>query len=358
MIFFVLLFIPMSNINLGEKSEKENRNLAKYKPLIKENGMVHYEYGKDFEKWFNDRFNLRKEALAFYSFAKFNVNANMNKDISGKFLYGQREWVFYRGDWDEMQTINHYQNIELFTQEQLEKAAAYLQSINDWCEKNNKKFYFFIAPDKHRIYNENFPLYIKKLFPDEKGKTYQLLAYLEKHTTVKVIYPYKILRERKKEDLVYWKADTHWNEMGAYWGYRSLMEAISKDFDIKPFVVTKFKTIKAQAERMNPYQEEYEYRAPDIKEYYVKRTQKRENRKDDVFLENKNGKYRIVLFRDSFSSSMLLYLGNTFRKVLASYDAMDNNLQFIKQNADIVVIETVERFTDFLDWGEVIEVGR
>jgi hypothetical protein len=352
-LFFVVLFIPMSNVNLGETSVKENRAIREYRPFFRDKGGISYDYPEDFERWFNDRFYKREEVIDFYSFVQFNINNRNKNRVSKRFFYGQDKWMFFRGDFDRAATIEHYQNIELFKQEQLEKIGAYLQSVNDWCEKNNKKFYFYIVPEKHRIYPEFFPFYIKKVFPDEKGKTYQLLIYLKKHTTVKVIYPDKILKENKKDGLLYWKADTHWNEMGAYWGYRSLMKEVSKDFDVKPFIVSKIKIVKHQKGDMGIDETQADYKIPDIKNLYVKN--------QNVF-ENKNGKFRLVFLGDSFSASILPYLGNTFRQVVSLWNEVElnyrdktaigginNSVKYIKENADIVVLEMVERYIDWLD---------
>jgi hypothetical protein len=326
----------MSNINLGEKSEKENRNLAKYSPFIRENGTVNYEYGKDFEKWFNDRFNGRDLMMSFFNVVKSKTNKNKN---SREFLYVQEDWLFSWEIGDTQHTINEYQNIKLFSQEQLEKIAVYIESINDWCKANNKKFYFFIAPAKYRIYDDKFPFYIRKVFPDDEGKIYQLIGYLRKHSNVKVIYPDKILKEHKKQGLLYWKTDSHWNEMGAYWGYRELVREISKDFNIKHSIVLNYKSIQEVGWEIN------EYNPPSG--FY--------NNRGPFFLENIKNKYRLVLFMDSFSVSMLTYLGNTFRQVSAFWGNdrngitdVHNQLGYIKQNADIVVFEIVERHIDLL----------
>jgi hypothetical protein len=304
--------------------------IREYRPFFREKGGVNYDYGQDFEKWFNDRFNKREEILSFYRFVQFNINVTNKDRISNKHFYGQDNWMFYRGDFDIMTTIEHYQNIELFTQEQLEKISAYLQSVNDWCEQNKKKFYFFMVPDKHRIYGENFPFYVKKIFPDEQGKTYQLIAYLKKHTTVKVIYPDKILAEHKKEGLLYWKTDTHWNEMGAYWSYIALMQEISKDFNLEPFIVSNYKTLNhrrgdLRAVATDKYIDE-QYIAPDIEKYYTKN-----QHPEADFFENRKGKYSLVLFGDSFSRLLSPYLGNTFRKVLVfNIYGINNNLEYAK----------------------------
>jgi hypothetical protein len=230
-IFFIVLFIPMSNINLDKESKYENRNLAKYQPFFKGNGKINYEWGKDFEEFFNDRFNNRDRIIAFYDSIKFRVETS-------KVLKGKDGWLFYRGTTNPIQAIENYQNIAFVPEEELQEAATYLQSINDWCNKNNKKFYFFIAPDKHKIYEEYLPSYMRKIFPDSQSRTMQLIKYLQENTDVKVIYPADLLIEHKKDGyLLYWKTDSHWNELGAYWGYFALMQEISKDFNTKPIII-------------------------------------------------------------------------------------------------------------------------
>ncbi|MBQ8660319.1 MAG: hypothetical protein IJ473_01910, partial [Alphaproteobacteria bacterium] len=57
-LFGVILFIPMMKISDKEKSDKENRMLAKYQPLFS-NGKLNEKYGSQFDSWFNDRFNGR-----------------------------------------------------------------------------------------------------------------------------------------------------------------------------------------------------------------------------------------------------------------------------------------------------------
>ncbi|MDR3049919.1 MAG: hypothetical protein LBV16_08845 [Elusimicrobiota bacterium] len=223
--FLILLLIPISNINISGKISQENRNLAEYKSIITRNGNINYEYGKNFEQWFNDRFYGRNQAIKYYY--------KLVNKTNDKVLFGKDNWLFFRVD----RSIQNYQNIFLFSDGELKTAASYLQELNDFAVSNNKKFYFFIVPDKHRIYPEYYPDHIKKNIPDEQSMTSQLVTYLRKNTAVNVIYPYQSLYQHKKDGLLYWKQDTHWNPLGAYWGYRTLMDEISKDFNIKPLIL-------------------------------------------------------------------------------------------------------------------------
>jgi hypothetical protein len=218
--------------------------------------------------------------------------------------------------------------------------AKYLQTIDDWCKKNNKKFYFFIAPDKEMIYPEYFPYFIKEILLYSERKTQQLIKYLQENTDMKIIYPVDLLKNHKKDGLLYWIQDDHWNELGAYWGYFALVQEISKDFNIKP---TLYKNLKETHYHsggiINIEDNKTIYWVPDIKEEYIVT--------EYEYLENKNEKYKIAIIRDSFSTLMLPYLGNTFKKVSNFWRTVrSNDLDYIKENADIVIFEIIERALD------------
>ena len=65
-IIIIMLFLPMCHIDKKDKSRSENRTLAKYKPFIQDN-KINYNYGRDFDNWFNDRFFLRKPVVKAYA---------------------------------------------------------------------------------------------------------------------------------------------------------------------------------------------------------------------------------------------------------------------------------------------------
>ena len=221
-IFFVFLFIPMSNIDIKSQiSEQENRTLAKLYPLILEDVNINYKFPKEFENWFNDRFYLRNFFIDVHD-SKFRINKNWRtKDV----IKGKDNWFFLA--WEE--SISSYTNQNLFTQEELKELAVYLNNVDNFCRRNNKHFYFIIAPDKARIYPEYYPEDIKPLNA-ELSLSNQITDYLNKNTKVNVIYLKDTLIAHKGKDIIYFKQDTHWNELGAYLGYLKIMEVIKKDY--------------------------------------------------------------------------------------------------------------------------------
>ena len=62
-IFFILLILPISSINQDEISIQENRTLERWRPILSDTGEINYNFGKDFDNWFNDRFFLRENII-------------------------------------------------------------------------------------------------------------------------------------------------------------------------------------------------------------------------------------------------------------------------------------------------------
>ena len=330
-IFFSMLFIPMSHIKQDEISKSENRTLAKWKPLLKNDGTLNYNFGKDFEAWFNDRFNCRKQLVLIKTTKEHK-----------RVLYGKDDWLFYKGS----NSIANYRNTKLFSAEELQSLADYLSSIDDYCRKNNKIFYFFIAPDKNKIYGEYYPDYIIKINPDSKSRANQLISYLKANTNINVIYPYEILKQNKDKGLLYYKQDTHWNSFGAYFGYNLLMDEIKKDFpNIHQIVITKYESefvpggdlSNMLQEKISPDNTEYTKINPEIKYEIFGNNNKREDLHSDLNINTP----KVTMYRDSFSSALIPFLSNTFSSI--DYYWRNNVKKDEIHRSDIVIFEKVER---------------
>ena len=80
-IFIILLFIPISHISNEIKSEQENRILTKKPKLINNNGLFNYNFGKQFDSWFNDRFFGRSLILKLYYKIKLKFSLNFSNNV-------------------------------------------------------------------------------------------------------------------------------------------------------------------------------------------------------------------------------------------------------------------------------------
>lgn len=211
-IFFVFLFIPMLHMNQDVMSKKENRTLAEWKPLVAENGMINYDYGNNFNEWFNDRFYLRQTFVTLHSDLSMLIANSCEKglfDNKNKTLY--LKWSFGHSDIDIIKD-----NFKA------------LYDFNSWCSKHNIKLYILIVPNKSDIHTTNLNYFIKGY----KHKAFlNYISEINREDKIKVIYPYSsMLNAVASGKQLYFKTEHHWTDDGAFIGYKELMKVIKKDY--------------------------------------------------------------------------------------------------------------------------------
>ena len=348
-VFFVFLFIPMSHINNDKLSKQENRTLAKKPNLIQKSGEINYEFGKQFNEWFNDRFGVRNLFI--------NTSIKINYYLTGYYqnnnvIVGQDGWLFgKRGN-----RIRVYQNLDYFTESELNQILDYLVTVDNFCKSNKKQFYFVIPPDKSRIYGEYYPTFIAK--STKLSRAEQLVKYIKDNSNIDVLYLKEDLIKSKNKGLLYYKNDSHWSKLGSYVGYNIILDEMNKKNNIKPVSPKKINYEKHAGDLQKSlnnaikYDDSQEYETFEFETNYDFSRIEKENTKvendnyNDVFISKCNdcSPKTLVVYRDSFGMGLLPYLSQTFKEVYYNlwkdYSVKKSDVL----NYDIVLLECVERY--------------
>lgn len=214
------MLVPMLKINKDEVNTKERRFLAEYYSFI-EGGKINYNYGSDFEDWFNDRFNGRDWFIKRYNKIDKTING---KVVSQHGMSGEDGWLYLNAD----SSIDIYQHDNLFNQKDLDVISQNLDNFERWGKLHDVKIYVHIVPDKESVYPEYYPDNYFRL--NDISRTDQLLQLLSGRKYINYIYTLDALLEKKKEEVVYYKTGSHWNYVGALSAYESLFSLIKQDF--------------------------------------------------------------------------------------------------------------------------------
>lgn len=341
-LFFLFLFIPMSDISKAETSANENRVLRKFPTFLATAG-VNLKFGKQFESWFNDRFFGRRFMMSAEEKLKGLIEPHRgNKKVH----VGKEGWLFYKGG----DSLNNFANKSRLSDNQLEQGLTYLKAIDVWAKAHNKKFYYILIPDKHRIYGE-YVQYIQKIRPDSESIDNQWINHIKKHSDVNAVYLYDTLMQNKGKELLYWKEDTHWNYYGAYIGYKEIIKTLAKDYDIKPYEVDAWQNEinpSIDLSRIYPYgykDRETKYKEPKPQNKHYTCTEAEEDGAGVVLCKNPHKKLKVFILRDSFSGGLTPYFAETFGtvKLVWRYDITSDNLAEIAADYDIVILENVAR---------------
>lgn len=221
LIFFILLCIPALHISDTEKSNIEKRIFAPKAVLIKDN-KINLNYGKDFDKWFNDRFSLREQLIK----ANTAIICSLSRE-----KYKNNKITFYK-KYNLMYSGSYFGPSTKITPEMLNAYRENVNRLQKYCDDNNIKLYILIVPRQREFFDYS----IKDKRNKRPDLAEEVIDYIHENTKTHLIYPKEAMKEANKETPAYFKTDHHWTKKGAYVGYFELMKEIKKDFPNAPIL--------------------------------------------------------------------------------------------------------------------------
>jgi hypothetical protein len=260
---------------------------------------------------------------------------------------------------------------EQYTVEELEKIKTIVQNRSRWCQEQGAAYALFIAPLKHEIYPEKLPPYLKKKRP--QNKVDQVYQYLREHTDVKVIDVRPTLKAYKEKTgtRLYYRTDTHWNQLGGFLAYQHIMKSLERDslvFDVKnldDYTLKHHKEYTGDLSRIITYRNMF-YREPVfmIPQYTIqaKEVSLSEPVMKPHFLAppliretQDTTAPRLCMFRDSFGEYLYPHLSEHFSRSTYYWTRSFDRTLVKKEKPDIVVQELLGRFVDTLLDEDVVE---
>lgn len=167
-----------------------------------------------FTRYFEDHFAFRARLVEWQ--AAFRLHY-LHVSPAASVIAGRDGWLFYAEDG----SVEDYISAVPLSADELETWRIALQMTQDWLEAQGITYLFVVAPDKHAIYQEMMPSTIRRLRHD--WRTDDLVRYLRERSTVHVLDLRPALFEATAQERTFHRTDTHWNDRGAYVGYRQIM---------------------------------------------------------------------------------------------------------------------------------------
>ena len=262
------------------------------------------------------------------------------KVISNSVFDGKEKWLFYSSK-NDGHLINDYKGKNHPSNKKLEEMKNNLISNFTILKNRGIKFIVFVAPNKGKIYSRYFP--DNFIIAEETTTDYVVKQMQSSKFDFPVIYPYKELLEYSQKYQIYYPRDTHWNQLGAYIGFRALLkEGFNYDLPKLDSLNIKEEQSKGKGDLVSmvkldkyyPYLTEYS-----IKEYDDIQTIPNKDYVNPNPLINKS----VLVIGDSFSSALKKYLTKTFTKVSVVLRKDYSIDKFEKFKPDVVIFESVGR---------------
>lgn len=326
----------------------ENRTLAE-RPVLTIDSYV--DFPTKYEEYYNDNIPFRNTLITLNSKIDYLI---FKRPTNNRVVIGTQNWLFYN-DIADGNPIGDYQGYNLYSDDDLKAITDNCLKMQRYFDNRGIEFVIFIAPNKERIYSEYMPQ--RYGTPTDTYRCLQLIEYLREHTNLRIVYPYNELINAKEKisQNIYYKTDTHWNWIGGYIGASALLSELGiqmpdiNNNELK--IVPNNNTAGDLAGMLNLVdffkQYDFEY---SVEGYDANNIQTINNDFDTTFIYHSDASdtRKIYVYRDSFSTNIAPYIGSQFadsyfrHRFTYSYDDL------IKQNPDIFVYETVERYVNDL----------
>jgi len=342
-IFVFILLLPLWGFrySIDKDWKAEKRRLAEKPEFIYERL---FDYPGQFNRYFNDHYGYRKWLTYCYNYICYKYF--YQSPLPNNIFLGDDNWMFYI-------SVPELFLERQFTEQQLLTIKNNIERREKWCKERGIDFYLSITPEKMKIYPEHFPHY--DTLKHDIIKLQQLKRYLEQNSHFRIIDPSDLLKEKKSQNQLYYKWDTHWNDIGAFWGYHKIINRIrEKHTNIPIYKFEDFDIVEKDIDKANiavmigvdSYYGKGLFLEP--KKPYNANLMTRYKHRDDEYSEvviystNNNKLPRLMMFRDSFGEFMFKYLSESFSQSTYVFTNYIDESMILKDKPDIVIYQLSE----------------
>lgn len=346
--FALLIFLPTFDQILGLSSRfssTENRQLSGMPPI----NFPHVRsFARQFDKYYKENFGWRN--ALFYAYSRWKFNVLGESPLPEKVVIGKKGWFYLGNSYNNV--VDQHRGLLPLSPDSARIIANHIVSRQQELAKQGIRLYVFIAPDSHTIYPENLPDHLQ--VSPEPSRLDRLKKAMNQ-TPVPFIDIRDTLWTAKRDHVVYYQTDTHWNDYGTLIGCASLINRIRRDQPTMPLIaladfrIEKQRGIGGDLTTMLTLQDEMK----DPIFYLITPVANRAGKQTALIKDPKldfpstrfvgPGSDSLLFIGDSFSHSMMQYLPGYFKKAyFIRASKLDLNL-IRTERPNIVVMETVER---------------
>lgn len=300
------------------------------------------------ESWIGDSAPFRNQFMRLNATLNWAVGTLDSDDV----ILGEDSWLFLKDSADS-NSLSDYQGLTSYTEEEQAEILAAIYTLSDALSAYDCELVITIAPAKEGVYSEYMP---EEYVVTGETRVQTLVEYLSAGTAqsedISIVWPKEALQEAASEQQVYYKYDTHWNNVGGWIAAQCVLEALDLPYQSDtPNVL--ISDDYAAPNDLADVSATWAICTDDI--YYVLD----EPTADYTWIEldgymtqfEGDGDLDLLLVRDSFGDALAPYLAAGFAHTDVLHGNVLSESTLIAYNIrmpDVMVIEVGERYSDNL----------
>lgn len=340
--FFACCITPLIASFLGfETPNLEKRTLAA-KPTLIVNGEINLKYTNQFDDWYGDTFSFRTYLISGWHGLNRLIPEN---SFNERVISGKGGWLYFSD------TLDDYLRYKPLSDLELARCKTILDMQAKWLHDQDIAFIFTVAPNKNSIYPEFMPNKYKQA--DGLDKADQLAkSNIPSYVDLFSLIQSEITDRMDQADLFYHKEDSHWNNTGARMVSEHLLanakELMQSDLPLEnlPGQPIEYRQdwlgdLSVMLFPSGPKPDWQHYYSENAKYSYTRPIRSLEDM--TITTQSDQGQTNLLMFRDSFANALIPMLSPAFQQAVYSR-ALPIDYRLIDEaEADIVIIEIVER---------------
>ncbi|MBI3170283.1 MAG: hypothetical protein HYZ22_17500 [Chloroflexi bacterium] len=312
--------------------------------------------GMAFNSTFDSKnYSWEKSLVGQYRGFKYQIGDRVFRSA----VVGKDGWLFFT----ENLSLRNYQKVDPLNVTNIKKLLNIFRQIDERVSAYGGTFLVVVPPDKSTIY----PQYMPKEIPVIGTVTSldRLIERVNNFSHIRIVDLRPTLRSASESTPVYYKTDTHWNCIGAFYAYNEMLSSIKmsnpdlKIHSMDDFTITTHETRFDLASTMGiDLTEESMSVSPNFDVEITSASGIEQGYNNDLlrFVFNSNRDLpELMVLHDSFYPACLnSYVETSFSRTLSvPYNdiTMEQILEVIEvEKPDVVVLEFAERFMDYFLW--------
>gem|GEM_PF-3592709 len=263
-----------------------------------------------------------------------------------KVLEGRDGWLFLRNDSNDV--LGQHAGSVLLAPEDRRQWQQLFQRRSATAKEDGAAWLFVVVPDKESVYPEHLP---PEIHPASRRPVHDVLEIADR-AGAPALYLLDAMRAAKSEADLYPKTDTHWNYRGAYLGYRAICENLRRrGIDVRVFGDGEIGWYEDSFEgdlgsKLDPPMVSNRL-LPDIKGVeasLVLDNGVQNHGRVKVFERAGSGGPTCVVFGESFAEALLIFLRESFQRLVFVHTSMFVREIVERERPDVVLSIPTERF--------------
>jgi len=152
-------------------------------------------------------FPWRKNLIEAFTLLRFKTGDHVFNNA----VVGKDGWIFYTGD----RSMAKYQKVDPFGNKKLSELQKKMDRLSNDLKKKGIALLIVIPPDKSTVYTRYMPNEIPVI--GEKSQLDRFVEYMKTNSSTTILDLRQMLLDKSRSQEVYYKTDSHWNSIGAYY---------------------------------------------------------------------------------------------------------------------------------------------